>query len=130
MSLGLWGIFVLSCARGLRSDPMMIFEESSEVDTQSVRSLRQAFQRRLTELRIPTDLVDDLTLATAEVITNVVQHSHPKATSISVQLSVERRTFQLAISDDGGPFTSFEAVSQTAQLDSELSESGRGIALV
>jgi DNA-binding response OmpR family regulator/anti-sigma regulatory factor (Ser/Thr protein kinase) len=109
---------------------MLIFDESCGVDTQSVRLLRQALQRRLTELRIPADLVDDLTLAAAEVITNVVQHSDPKATSISVQLSVERRTFQLMIADNGGPFAALEALAQTAQLDSNLSESGRGIALV
>jgi DNA-binding response OmpR family regulator/anti-sigma regulatory factor (Ser/Thr protein kinase) len=130
MSLPLSGIFALSCVPELRPSRMRIFDESCEVDTLSIRSLRQAFQRRLTELRIPADLADDLTLATAEVITNVVQHSDPKATSISVQLSVERRTFQLAISDDGGSFAAFETLAETAQLDSDLTESGRGIALV
>jgi DNA-binding response OmpR family regulator/anti-sigma regulatory factor (Ser/Thr protein kinase) len=109
---------------------MLIFDESCEVDTQSVRGLRQAFQRRLGELRIPTDLEDDLALATAEVITNVVQHSSPRATSVSVQLSVERRTFQLTITDNGGAFTSFEALAKSGQLDANDTDSGRGIALV
>jgi sigma-B regulation protein RsbU (phosphoserine phosphatase) len=107
-----------------------ILDESCRPETESARRLRHTFDRRLTELRISREIVDELTLVVAEITTNIIMHSQPAATWIAVRLSVAGAVFKLTIEDDGGPFSNFDEIAYQDLGLSMQATSGRGLPLV
>lgn len=110
---------------------MILFEETRPATAKDVSRLRAGLQRSLRDLRINDAMLWDVILAAAEVATNVVRHSAPSATQITLRLSLIGAQLRLEVMDDGGPFAAFsKARGAGSRLADPLAESGRGLQLV
>ena len=111
---------------------MMLFEASCEASLHKCAETRRSMKRRLNDLRMPRRSVETAQLVFSEVSANLLRHSSPPPTRIGVRVELDGTALQLAIDDDGAPFTDFDACWQKSsgiELTT-LATSGRGLALI
>ncbi|MGU3496486.1 SpoIIE family protein phosphatase [Xanthobacteraceae bacterium A53D] len=110
---------------------MKLFEAVRPATLEDVSWLRKALRRQLAQLRIGTDIVDEVVLAMVELATNVVRHSHPPASEIGLEVHLEGVVITLALTDDGGAYAAFEDRWRRVRLAASDPEGsgGRGIAI-
>lgn len=111
---------------------MQIFDEQRGGTLQDVTWLRRALWRCLTDLRLRQELIYDLALAAAEIMTNAVRHAQPAPTLIGLKLDLVGTRVKLSIEDNGGSFIDFASHWMRAGKNSVLIEGagGRGLSLV
>ena len=111
---------------------MRIFGEQRFASLAGVSWLRRATARRLVDLRLSEDVIDDLQLVISEVAANAVVHGRPPPTILEVRIDIEGVDLRIEIGDDGiEPFDLKRAIDEAPNLpagDVELA-SGRGLAL-
>ena len=87
---------------------MVLLELAVPATLEGVSTLRRAFRRSMSELRLPDEVVDDLQLAVSEVGSNIVRHGLPQACEIRLMARLERHLIRVEIADDGGSFDAFQ----------------------
>lgn len=97
-------------------------------DARHVGVMREVAGCILTELRAPTDAVEDVQLAVTEACANAVRHAVGTA-EYSVQLDVGQDSCEVEIVDVGPGFTPPVEADDDGLLDMEA-ESGRGLTLI
>ncbi|GGF75852.1 hypothetical protein GCM10007301_39770 [Azorhizobium oxalatiphilum] len=110
---------------------MKLFEAVRPATLEEVSWLRKALRRQLAQLRIGTDIVDEVVLALVELATNVVRHSDPAPTEIGLEVRLDGVVITLVLTDDGGAFPAFEDRWRKVRLAASDPDSagGRGIAI-
>ena len=110
---------------------MIVFEAERPASLTDVSWLRRAAARRLEDLRLPREIVEDLQLVVSEIGANAVLHGRPAPQTIGVRIDIEGVDLVIAVVDDGGPFAGAgERIPSRTGLTDTLSSSGRGLALV
>jgi len=94
--------------------------------------LRKALTRTLTDLRLREELIFDLVLAAAEMLTNAVQHGQPQPTELFLTLDLIGSRLLLSVGDNGGAFGDFGRLWSKATRNSAFveGEGGRGLPLL
>jgi anti-sigma regulatory factor (Ser/Thr protein kinase)/CheY-like chemotaxis protein len=109
---------------------MRIFEEARPATLEDVSWLRKALARRLEDLRLSAEIINDLQITVSEIATNAVVHCTPKPTTLEVSVDIAATGLTIEIIDDGGTFVDFAAALQRAVAAPDLDAfSGRGLAL-
>lgn len=94
-------------------------------DEVEVSRARREVRRFLVDHRLTSDIVDDLTLVVAELVTNAVEHGAGSA--VVVELDIQPNAVSIAVIHDGGADLG-DPSSWT--MPPKGSRSGRGLALV
>ena len=110
---------------------MIVFEAERPASLADVSWLRRAAGRRLQDLRLPREIVEDLEIVISEIAANAVLHGSPSPRTIGVRIDIEGVDLKIAVADDGGPFAGMsQRLSAPGGPSDPLSTSGRGLALV
>ncbi len=123
---------------------MILFQETRPATLEDIRWLRKDLGRKLEESclrvidpvlydkQITLSLIDSILLAVTEIANNVVQHSVPKPSFISLEVRLVGSAFRVEFSDDGGGFDEFQEVLESAGRVRHSADliSGRGLSLV
>lgn len=109
---------------------MRIFRDSGPASLAEVSRLRRSLCAQLEELRLKTDLVDDMSLVVSEAGANIVNHGFPPASMIEVEAELTGSTLRMYIRDDGGPFSAFDAERDEPAECDLLDEHGRGLGII
>lgn len=105
-----------------------LVKETRACNLDEVRDIRKLLQRVLDqEIPTPSD-VQHMLLCFAEMATNIVRHSEPTATRMSVYLCQSREQWKIIIEDNGGSWHPGEI----AALDEHdlMATGGRGLSLI
>jgi serine/threonine-protein kinase RsbW len=112
-------------------DDMIVFEAERPASLADVSWLRRAAARRLQDLRLTPEIVEDLQLVISEIGANAVMHGRPAPRTLGVRIDIEGVDLMIQITDDGAPFAGAgERLLSKASLPDSLLPSGRGLALV
>jgi anti-sigma regulatory factor (Ser/Thr protein kinase)/CheY-like chemotaxis protein len=123
---------------------MILFKEKRPATLEDIRWLRKSLGRRLEDSclraidpklyspRLTLSLIDSVVLAVTEIANNVIQHSRPKAASLSLEVQLIGSGLRVEICDDGGGFETFgEAFQRASRIrHGEGLIQGRGLSLV
>ncbi len=110
---------------------MNVFEAERPASLADVSWLRRAAARRLQDLRLTPEIVEDLQLVISEIAANAVLHGRPAPRTLGVRIDIEGVDLMIQITDDGGPFAGAgERLLSEISLPDPLLPSGRGLALV
>ena len=111
---------------------MKIYHEDRPASAESVSWLRRAMARRLIDLRLSNDIVDDLQLILSEIGNNAISHGLPPPTFLAVNVDIVGAALRIEIIDDAGRFDAGRAMASAPKLlGVDVDEvSGRGLALV
>lgn len=111
---------------------MLIYQERRPATLQDVSWLRRGLARRLEEMRLSRDIIDDMQLVLSEVGANAVRHGRPAPKTLSVRVDILGAGLKIEIVDDGGPFHGFDVALRRAESSSVDFDdvSGRGLSLV
>ncbi|MEW6122821.1 MAG: SpoIIE family protein phosphatase [Pseudomonadota bacterium] len=109
---------------------MKLFEARRPASLEEVSWLRKALRRQFGELRLPSDVADEIVLSVAELAANLVTHGAPPPGELALEAVLDGIVLTVTIEDDGGPFAGFDAQWARATLaGAEDGFSGRGLAL-
>ncbi|RBP16098.1 transcriptional regulator [Roseiarcus fermentans] len=108
---------------------MNVFETERPATLADGSWLRRAMARRLQDLRLPVEIVDDLQLVVSEIVANAVLHGSPAPRTLGVRVDIEGVDLVVAITDDGGPFCESERRIGSERASDPLAATGRGLAL-
>ena len=110
----------------------MLMEQRYTPDLTTVRRVREDIAATLRMLPMSEQRINDLLLATSEAFTNIVRHSAPSPTFVSLSLSHQDANIRFVLEDDGGFFDGFDARLANAvdPATSPLTEGGMGIGLI
>jgi len=110
---------------------LKLFTAERPATLDDVAWIRKAFARRLAELRLPSEIANEVLLSISELATNIVLHGNPSAQGLRVEVALEKSMLRMVVTDDGGPFNGFNEAWANASLESipDLAVGGRGIAL-
>jgi serine/threonine-protein kinase RsbW len=108
-----------------------LFHAERLASLEDIAWIRNALSRRFADLRIASDIANEVLLSISELATNVVLHGRPAASELKVEVALEKLTLRATIVDNGGAFDGFTQAWSTAALAAipQLAEGGRGIAL-
>jgi CheY-like chemotaxis protein/anti-sigma regulatory factor (Ser/Thr protein kinase) len=108
-----------------------LFHARRPASLEEVAWIRKALSRCLADLRLASDIANEVLLSVSELATNVVLHGRPPATTLEVEVTLEKLMLRVGLIDDGGPFNGFADAWSTASLAAipQSAVGGRGIAL-
>ena len=110
---------------------MIVFEAERPATVAEVSWLRRAAARRLQDLRLPAEIVEDLQLVISEIGAKAGLHGRPAAKILRVRIDIQGIGLIIIVSDDGGPFVdASERMERASDHSAVLESSGRGLALV
>jgi serine/threonine-protein kinase RsbW len=123
---------------------MILFKQTVPATLENVRWLRKNLGRKLEDSclraidpklydrRLTLSLIDSILLAVTEIANNVVQHASPKPSFMALEVRLVGAALRLEFTNDGGAFTGFEKVLQSAGRVRHSADfiSGRGLSLV
>jgi len=103
-----------------------------DADYAGVRQGRVILERALQAMQCVADELSSMTLVYSEMATNIVQHSVPSASKVSLLLRCMPSRWVLQISHNGGDWDSALALHNSAGMSNEieLDESGRGLPII
>ncbi len=91
----------------------------------SAREVRHRVRAELAAARVPVDLVDDVELVLAELVSNAVRHAQPGPDGgLVVGWRAEQSAVEVYVSDGGSP------LSVTVRPEWPMAVGGRGLHLV
>lgn len=110
---------------------MKIFDEWRPASLEDVSWIRRTMARRLVDLHLSEDILDDLQLIVSEIGSNAVMHGRPAPGVLAVRVDIEGADLRIEIEDDGGRFELAEEIGSAASSHpGDLDRiSGRGLAL-
>ena len=110
---------------------MKLFDETRPATPEDVSWLRRSVRRELIGLKLQPELINDVQLVVAELATNALVHAGVPPKQIGIHIDLIGASMRIEISDDGSPFTEFNAVwDKAARQDVVASHcSGLGLAL-
>jgi CheY-like chemotaxis protein/anti-sigma regulatory factor (Ser/Thr protein kinase) len=108
-----------------------LFHAERPASLEDVAWIRRALGRCLADLRLASDITNEILLAVSELATNVVLHGRPPASTLAVEVVLEKLMLRISIVDDGGAFSGFAQAWSAAALGAipHTATGGRGIAL-
>ena len=109
---------------------MNVFEAERPATLAEASWLRRAMARRLEDLRLPFEIVEDLQLVVSEIAANAILHGRPAPRTIGARVDVKGVDLVIAITDDGGPFEGASQRMSAGGTSDPLSPTGRGLTLV
>lgn len=112
-------------------DTVKLFEARRPATLEEVSWLRKALRRQLLQLRVGSDITDEVVLAIAELAANAVRHALPRPSEIALTAELDGIVLTLTLEEDGGPFEAFPKRWAGATLAGTGADgtSGRGLAL-
>ena len=100
---------------------MKIFDEWRPASLENVSWIRRTMARRLVDLRLSEDILDDLQLIVSEIGSNAVMHGRPLPGVLAVRVDIEGADLRIEIEDDGGCFELAEEIGSATSSTRAIS---------
>ena len=99
-------------------------------DAVSIPIVRHLCEHALSELGCVPECAEDVGLAVTEACANVIKHAGP-GESYTVDVAIQSEFCEMRVIDSAGLFIEADAAASTrARAADEMSESGRGLAII
>lgn len=108
----------------------LLFEQSTSAELESVRSTRLLLEQVMKSTLHKDKTRFKISLCLAEAMTNIIEHSQPTATEITVRFEQRDQQLILTLIDDGGHHEALNHIDEPLEDVPALSEDGRGLGLL